>query len=83
MDTTIQIQHRRERDEALATALGHVVLKFLTLQINAVLASVAVFCLFMWLITEQHTGVTVMVITAWVTHLCVMLTVDIAKGGAR
>lgn len=83
MDTTIQIQHRRERDEALATALGHVVLKFLTIQVNAVLASAAVMCLFVCLISEQYVDITGLALCAWVLHLAVMLTVDIAKGGAR
>ena len=62
MNTSIQIQSRGESYEALATALGHIVLKFLTLQVNILLAAVALVCLF---------------------HLAVMLTVDIAKGGAE
>ena len=69
MDTTIQIQHRRERDEALATALGHVVLKFLTLQVNAVLASAAVICLFVCLISGQHVDITIACVSSWVLHL--------------
>lgn len=69
--------------EALATALGHIVLKFLTLQVNILLAAVALVCLFSWLITEQHTTVAIFAIVAWVFHLAVMLTIDIAKGGAE
>lgn len=69
--------------EALATALGHIVLKFLTLQVNILLAAVALVCLLSWLITEQHTTVAIFAIVAWVFHLAVMLTIDIAKGGAE
>ena len=83
MNTSIQIQSRGESYEALATALGHIVLKFLTLQVNILLAAVALVCLFSWLITEQHTTVAIFAIVAWVFHLAVMLTVDIAKGGAE
>ena len=80
---TIQIQRGSALMEALATALGHIVLKFLTLQVNIVLAFVALMCLFAWLITEQHTTMTAMFIAVWVFHLAAMLTVDIAKGGAE
>ena len=80
---SIQIQSRGESYEALATALGHIVLKFLTLQVNILLAAVALVCLFSWLITEQHSTVSIFAIVAWVFHLAVMLTVDIAKGGAE
>lgn len=83
MNNTVQIQSRGEQYEALATALGHIVLKFLTLQVNILLAAVALVCLFSWLITEQHTTVAIFAIVAWVFHLAVMLTVDIAKGGAE
>lgn len=83
MNTSIQIQSRGESYEALATALGHIVLKFLTLQVNILLAAVALVCLLSWLITEQHTTVAIFAIVAWVFHLAVMLTVDIAKGGAE
>ena len=83
MNNTVQIQSRGEQYEALATALGHIVLKFLTLQVNIVLAAVALVCLFSWLITEQHSTVAIFAIVAWVFHLAVMLTIDIAKGGAE
>ena len=83
MNNTIQIQSRGESYEALATALGHIVLKFLTLQVNILLAAVALVSLLSWLITEQHMTMTIMAILAWVFHLAVMLTVDIAKGGAE
>ena len=83
MNNTIQIQHRRERDEALATALGHVMLKFLTLQVNILLAFCALICLFAFLITEQHMEVAIFAIVAWVFHLSVMLCISIAKGGAE
>ena len=81
METTIQIQHRRERDEALATALGRVMLKFLTIQVNILLAFCALMCLFAYLISEQHMDLTIVAILAWVGHLAVMLTISIAKGG--
>lgn len=81
MNNTIQIQSRRESYEALATALGHIVLKFLTLQVNILLAAVALVCLFCWLISGQHTTMTAMAVMAWVLHLAVTLIIDIAKGG--
>lgn len=80
---TIQINREGESYEALATALGHIVLKFLTLQVNILLAFCALVCLLSWLITEQHTTVAIFAIVAWVFHLAVMLTIDIAKGGAE
>ena len=83
MNNTIQINRESEGYEALATALGHIVLKFLTLQVNILLAVVALVCLFSWLITEQHSTVSIFAIVAWVFHLAVMLTIDIAKGGAE
>ena len=81
MNNTIQINRESEGYEALATALGHIVLKLLTLQVNILLAAVALVSLLSWLITEQHTTVAVFAIVAWVSHLAVMLTIDIAKGG--
>jgi hypothetical protein len=81
MNTSIQIQSRGESYEALATALGHIVLKFLTLQVNILLAAVALMCLFVYLISEQHMDITIVAIIAWVGHLAVMLTISIAKGG--
>lgn len=83
MNTSMTIQSRGEQYEALATALGHIVLKLLTLQVNILLAAVALVCLFAWLITEQHSTVAIFAIVAWVFHLAVMLTIDIAKGGAE
>lgn len=81
MNNTIQIQSRGESYEALATALGHIVLKFLTLQVNILLASMALVCLLAWLATEQHATVAIFTIVAWVFHLSVMLCISIAKGG--
>lgn len=81
MNNTVQMQSRGEQYEALATALGHIVLKFLTLQVNILLAAVALVSLLSWLITGQHTTVAVFAIVVWVSHLAVMLTIDIAKGG--
>ena len=81
MNNTIQIQSRGEQYEALATALGHIVLKFLTLQVNILLASMALVCLFCWLISGQHTTMTAMAVLVWVLHLAVTLIIDIAKGG--
>ena len=83
MNTSIQIQSRGESYEALATALGHIVLKFLTLQVNILLATMALVCLFCWLISGQHTSMTAMAVLAWALHLAVTLTIDIAKGGAE
>lgn len=81
MTNTIQITSRGEQYEALATALGHIVLKFLTLKVNIVLAASALLCLFAYLISEQHMGVTIVAIIAWAMHLAIMLIIDIAKGG--
>lgn len=81
MNTSIQIQSRGESYEALATALGHIVLKFLTLQVNILLAFCALISLLAWLATEQHATVAIFAIVAWVGHLAVMLTISIAKGG--
>ena len=69
--------------EALATALGHVVLKLFTTRMNILLASMAMICLFCWLISGQHTTMTAMAVLAWVLHLAVTLIIDIAKGGEQ
>ena len=81
MNTSIQIQSRGESYEALATALGHIVLKFLTIQVNILLAFCALMCLFVYLISEQHMDITIVAIIAWVCHLAIMLCISIAKGG--
>lgn len=81
MNTSNQIQSRGERDEALATALGQAMLKFLTIQVNILLAFCALMCLFVYLISEQHMEVAIFAIVAWVFHLSVMLCISIAKGG--
>ena len=83
MNTSMTNQSRVESYEALATALGHIVLKFLTLQVNILLAFCALMCLFVYLISEQHMDITIVAILAWVGHLAVMLTISIAKGGAE
>ena len=83
MNTTIQINRESAPIEALATALGHIVLKFLTLQVNILLAAVALVCLFVYLISDQHMDITIVAIIAWVCHLAVMLCISIAKGGAE
>lgn len=83
MNTTYQINRESAPIEALATALGHIVLKFLTLQVNILLAAVALVYLFVYLISEQHMQVAIFAIVAWVLHLSVMLCVSIAKGGAE
>ena len=83
MNNTVQIQSRGEQYEALATALGHIVLKFLTLQVNILLAFCALMCLFVYLISEQHMDITIVAIIAWVCHLAIMLCISIAKGGAE
>ena len=81
MNNTIQINRESEGYEALATALGHIVLKFLTLQVNILLAAVALVSLLSWLITGQHTTVAIFATVAWVCHFAVMSAIDIAKGG--
>ena len=81
MNNTIQINRESESYEALATALGHIVLKFLTLQVNILLAFCALISLLAWLATEQHATVAIFAIVAWAFHLAVMLTISIAKGG--
>ncbi len=81
MNNTIQINRESESYEALATALGHIVLKFLTIQVNILLAFCALVCLFVYLISEQHMVVAIFAIVAWVFHLSVMLCISIAKGG--
>jgi len=81
MNTSMTIQSRGEQYEALATALGHIVLKFLTIQVNILLAFCALMCLFVYLISEQHMDITIVAILAWVCHLAVMLCISIAKGG--
>ena len=43
----------------------------------------ALVCLFVYLISEQHTTMTAMAVLAWALHLAVTLTIDIAKGGAE
>lgn len=83
MNNTVQIQSRGESYEALATALGHVVLKLFTTRINILPASIALVCLLCWLISGLHTSMTAMAVLAWVLHLAVTLTIDIAKGGAE
>lgn len=81
MNNTIQIQSRGESYEALATALGHIVLKFLTMQINCLLAFCAIVCIVASFITGQHITMTVVCVMAWICHLAVMLCISIAKGG--
>lgn len=83
MNNTIQINRESESYEALATALGHIVLKFLTLQVNILLAAVALVCLLAYHISGQHMDLTIVAILAWVCHLAVMLCISIAKGGAE
>ena len=83
MTNSIQIQSRGEQYEALATALGHIVLKLLTLQINMLMSAFALVCLFYWLITDMHMSLAAVAVIAWAIHLAAMLTVDIAKGGAE
>lgn len=83
MNTSIQINRESESYEALATALGHIVLKFLTIQVNVLLAAVALVSLMAWLISGQHTVISAVAVLTWALHMAAMLTVDIAKGGAE
>ena len=83
MNTSIQINRESESYEALATALGHIVLKFLTLQVNILLAFCALISLLAYHISGQHMDLTIVAIIAWVCHLAVMLCISIAKGGAE
>lgn len=82
MNNTIQINRESAPLEALATALGHVVLKLFTARINIVMGAMALVML-CWLISGTHTTVTAMCVMAWALHLAVTLTIDIAKGGAE
>lgn len=83
MNTTYQI-NRGEQYEALARATAKMLLQFFTsLTANTCLAAVALVCLLSWLITELHTTVAFFATVAWAFHLAVMLTIDIAKGGAE
>ena len=81
MNTTYQINREREQYEALATALGHIVLKLFTLQVNTMLAAFALVSLLYWLATELHATVAIFATCFWVLHLAIMLTISIAKGG--
>ena len=81
MNTSIQIQQERASMGTLATAAVKALLKFLTLQVNILLAFCALISLLAWLATEQHATVAIFAIVAWVGHLAVMLTISIAKGG--
>lgn len=83
MNTSIQLQSRGESYEALATALGHIVLKFLTIQVNILLAFCALVCLLAYHISGLHATVAIFAIVAWTVHMAVMLCVSIAKGGAE
>lgn len=87
MNTTIQINRESAPIEALATAAAKALLTFakiaISSSVNILLALVAVVCLFCWLISGQHTAMTAMATLAWVLHLAVTLTIDIAKGGER
>lgn len=82
MNNTVQIQSRGEQYEALATALGHIVLKFLTLQVNILLAAVALVCLMCWLISDGQAGNATWCIV-WILHFALMSAIDIKKGGVR
>ena len=84
METTIQIQHRRVRYEALATAAVQMLLKFLTSQsINTLLALCAFISLMCWLISDGHAGDPATWCFAWVLHFAAMSSIDIRKGGAE
>lgn len=87
MNTTYQINRESAPIEALATAAAKALLTFakiaISSSVNILLALVAVVCLFCWLISGQHTAMTAMATLAWVLHLAVTLTIDIAKGGER
>ena len=81
MNTSIQINRESESYEALATALGHAVLKLLTIQANILLACCALVCLLANLISAGIQDVTVVAVLIWACHLAVMLCISIAKGG--
>lgn len=81
MNNTIQINRESESYEALATALGHAVLKLLTIQANIMLACCAMICLLAHLISTAHQDVTVVAVLFWACHLALVLCVNIAKGG--
>jgi len=83
MNTTIQINRESAPIEALATAAAKALLKLFTTRINILLASMAMICLFCWLISGQHTSMTAMAVLVWVLHLAVTLVIDIKKGGEQ
>ena len=84
MNTTIQIQHRRVRYEALATAAVQMLLKFLTSQsINTLLALCAFISLMCWLISDGQAGNPAPWCCAWVLHFAAMSSIDIRKGGVK
>ncbi len=84
METTIQIQHRRVRYEALATAAVQMLLKFLTSQsINTLLALCAFISLMCWLISDGHAGDPATWCIAWVLHFALISAIDIKKGGVK
>lgn len=83
METTIQIQHRRVRYEALATATANVLLKLLTsLRINIALAVVALVSLMCWLISDGQAGNATWCIV-WILHFALISAIDIKKGGVK
>lgn len=67
----------------LATALGHIVLKLFTLQINAMLGFVALVSLMCWLISDGHAGDPATWCIVWVLHFAAMSSIDIRKGGVK
>ncbi len=83
METSIKQVQEIASVEALATALGHVVLQLFNARINAMVALIAFISLVNFLISGHHPVMAALAVMAWVLHLAVVMTISIAKGGAR
>ncbi len=83
METSIKTIQEIASVEALATALGHVVLQLFTTRINALVALIAFISLVNYLLSGHHPVMAALAVIAWVLHLAVMMTISIAKGGDR
>lgn len=83
MNNTIQIQSRAESYEALATALGHVVLKLFKAKANILIGMLALIWLMSYLFSGLHPVRTALVCMVWALHMAITLAIDIRKGGER
>lgn len=83
METSIKQVQEIASVEALATALGHVVLQLFNARVNVGVALTAFVCLMGYLSSGQHRAITALACLVWVLHLGISLAIDIAKGGVR